>query len=1094
MANRITLRHGSTAPSASNLLPYELGWNENNLGLYIGQPSGEPLLISSGGGNVTGVKGSAEQNYRHGNVEITAANIGLGNVENTKLSTWTGSTKITTLGTITTGIIPWARLSDVPAGASKEGTVTSITLKAGSGISLDTDNVAITSSGTRTISHADTSSQASVSASGRRYITGITLDTYGHVTGLTTGTETVTDTHYTAYLRAGASGGTTNAATTTGNTYLNLVENSTNRSGVKLAPGSNMAITSDANGNVTFTATNTTYSAGTGLSLSGTTFKVQNVPEAELTWGGKNFSASYGPIDAAMIEPLGANRFAFLKAAGLTIEYSTDGGSNWTDYGATDVQKTGLFGASQSFILGKHSTAGTNTVNDQLRVTIATSAAGIYTTLNKIAIFMNTAGNTVQVKMEKALESTPTTFSTHLDWTGISGWSGWNILNISGITTYGNAAASQYGRIRFTFKQTAVNTNYASASIIRIMGFGGMGWTVPSNMARDGHLYSYDNAQNATFPAQITATAFNGNATSASKLGTSTVGGTDRPIYLNSGVAAQTTYRMAGTNVAATTARAITENLDTGNWYVNGTSDILNQNDGVAYVEKYSDSWIHEIYGDYRTGQIAVRGKNNGTWQAWRKILDSTNYTDYTVTKTGTGASGTWGISISGNAGTATSATTASKLANTAKIGDTNQPVYFTASGEPAAISYTIAKSVPSNAVFTDTWTALSTSAAGYVAKAPNDTTKFLRGDASWATLPVASTDAAGIIKIGTTANDAAAGNHTHALTLVSTTDKEFIAFSHGSKYKLTAGGSNIIFKMPEAGSISFPSKTSFEQTDALLVCSSPGTSLEQYNYVLGTVNNPLYFMPSTTGAENKLLSQKGTWETIGAWAKSTNKPTYTSSEITKAVIGNGRVFYGTCNSTASTAEKAVTCSSFVGDDLVAGTMIMVKFSITNTASVSSLTLNVNSTTAKSIRYIYNGSYSTIPGAGYLKENQIYKFIYDGTYWIVEMSYDTNTNTLLRTYASSTNIEVPLIAQSSANSTTAAWTSYANTSKDWYGVIPNADSLRAKINLSTGHITIPGGITSVTPATGNNSTLVATTAFVNTAINNAIGAAIGGSY
>lgn len=46
----------------------------------------------------------------------------------------------------------------------------------------------------RTISHADTSTQASISASGRRYITGVTLDTYGHVTGLTTGTETVTDT------------------------------------------------------------------------------------------------------------------------------------------------------------------------------------------------------------------------------------------------------------------------------------------------------------------------------------------------------------------------------------------------------------------------------------------------------------------------------------------------------------------------------------------------------------------------------------------------------------------------------------------------------------------------------------------------------------------------------------------------------------------------------------------------------------------------------------------------------------------------------------------------------------------------------------
>lgn len=58
------------------------------------------------------------------------------------------------------------------------------------------------------------------------------------------------------------------------------------------------------------------------------------------------------------------------------------------------------------------------------------------------------------------------------------------------------------------------------------------------------------------------------------------------------------------------------------------------------------------------------------------------------------------------HADSADNATTASKLANTTKIGDTNQPVYFTANGVPAAISYTIAKSVPSNAVFTDTATA----------------------------------------------------------------------------------------------------------------------------------------------------------------------------------------------------------------------------------------------------------------------------------------------------------------------------------------------------------------------------------------------------
>ena len=310
---------------------------------------------------------------------------------------------------------------------------------------------------------------------------------------------------------------------------------------------------------------NTTYSAGTGLSLSGTTFSNTGVLsitttegshttissgtgaisfgvptktshltndsgfltnstlyEANLQWGGKDFSASYGPIDAAMIDVLGANRFAFLKAAGLTIEYSTNGGSSWTDYGATDAQKVGLFSSGQSFYLGKHTTNGSCTTNDQLRVTIATGTASIYTVLNKIAIYMSTSGATVQVLIEKALESTPTTFITHKDWTGISGWSGWNILNISGLTTYGNTAASQYGRIRFTFKQTAVNTNYTSANISKIMGFGGVGWTTPSNMAATGHLYSYDSSQNATFPAKVTASggfsgSLTGNASSATE-------------------------------------------------------------------------------------------------------------------------------------------------------------------------------------------------------------------------------------------------------------------------------------------------------------------------------------------------------------------------------------------------------------------------------------------------------------------------------------------------------------------------------------------------------------------------------------------------
>lgn len=73
------------------------------------------------------------------------------------------------------------------------------------------------------------------------------------------------DTHHEAYLRAGASGGTANAATTSGDTYLNLVENGSNRSGIHLIPGDNTDIVSDGLGNVTIQSSDTKY----GLEISG---------------------------------------------------------------------------------------------------------------------------------------------------------------------------------------------------------------------------------------------------------------------------------------------------------------------------------------------------------------------------------------------------------------------------------------------------------------------------------------------------------------------------------------------------------------------------------------------------------------------------------------------------------------------------------------------------------------------------------------------------------------------------------------------------------------------------------------------------------
>ena len=80
----------------------------------------------------------------------------------------------------------------IPSGDEPSGTVTSVGVSNGGGLSVSGSPV--TTSGTITISHADTSSQASVNNSGRTYIQDITLDTYGHVTGIASATETVTNT------------------------------------------------------------------------------------------------------------------------------------------------------------------------------------------------------------------------------------------------------------------------------------------------------------------------------------------------------------------------------------------------------------------------------------------------------------------------------------------------------------------------------------------------------------------------------------------------------------------------------------------------------------------------------------------------------------------------------------------------------------------------------------------------------------------------------------------------------------------------------------------------------------------------------------
>lgn len=252
------------------------------------------------------------------------------------------------------------------------------------------------------------------------------------------------------------------------------------------------------------------------VALDGKVNKTDKIYEANLAWGGRNLADAYSPVDAAMIDELGANRFMFGKAAGITIEYSEDAGTTWNTYSLTEYEKLALFSAGNSYIYAGGKKDRHPTKNDMLRVTIDVDTFGVYTALNKFALFLSTGGAFgCFCTIEASLENSPTEFKVFADKVPLSGWTGYNIINTENLETYSNSPTRQYGLIRFTFGSTNAPTieGCLGLAIIKIMAFGGSGWKTPSSMAQSGHLYSYDPYQNATFPANVSAPAFIGNLT-----------------------------------------------------------------------------------------------------------------------------------------------------------------------------------------------------------------------------------------------------------------------------------------------------------------------------------------------------------------------------------------------------------------------------------------------------------------------------------------------------------------------------------------------------------------------------------------------------
>ena len=377
------------------------------------------------------------------------------------------------------------------------------------------------------------------------------------------------------------------------------------------------------------------------------TIPLGSVYGSYLSWGGQNIVGDISPIDAAMSYLHSANRAQFSKPAGITIEYSNDSGSTWTDYGASDITKTSLVSGKDVYLVLGRLSSGTAPITSQLRITINANKCGFYTNLKSVLInyaTSGTAGNRVMV--ERANIGSETNFTSTIGTYDISGWSGWNSLPLA-VGAFGGSPSqtSQCGALRFTFSFTNTYSN-GRPNVLGMMFLGTTYWITPSNMARTGHIYDWDVNQNATFPAGITATSFNGPASSVSH--SLTINGKSydgsAAISLSSqqlGVPSAFIHKSVSTLDCNAEKIGRVLSSSSANALINGPSDVGSDGAGILWNVPFnlplslineSGVWqyMYQIFA-HLSGQIYIRkNSSNGTatwaYGEWAKILTDKNF------------------------------------------------------------------------------------------------------------------------------------------------------------------------------------------------------------------------------------------------------------------------------------------------------------------------------------------------------------------------------------------------------------------------------------------------------------------------------------
>jgi uncharacterized protein (DUF2345 family) len=296
-------------------------------------------------------------------------------------------------------------------------------------------------------SHADTSTQGSSTNGGRTYIQTIELDDFGHITDLTTSTETVvnTDTN-TTYATSVINSGS--------DAIIRLSGSDTSQDDIRLIGGSNVILSASGD-NITIesTDTNTTYTAGDGINLVGTEFSHEDTSSLTST---NNSNRTY-------IQNIEVDGFGHITGVTTASETVVDTDTTYTAGDAISLVGTEFNHADTSSLTSTNNSNRTYIQNIEVddfghitglttadEIVINTDTNTTYTAGNGI----NLVGTEFSHEDTSSLTSTNNTDRTYIQNIEVDGFG-----HITGVTTSSE-----------TVVNTDTNTTYTAGDGINLVG------------------------------------------------------------------------------------------------------------------------------------------------------------------------------------------------------------------------------------------------------------------------------------------------------------------------------------------------------------------------------------------------------------------------------------------------------------------------------------------------------------------------------------------------------------------------------------------------------------------------------------------------